>query len=208
MRLHRHLPFIGLTPIVVASAFMLGAQGAKAQTFAVSAAAVNSGVGGASTSVNYTVSHVPEAGLLVMGCAYSGSPSFQEQAKLPVCGIGPPVAISVTAGQTVTGTLGLKPWGAPEPAAQGARQPSTAPVSGLVMAAGLVLGFWIKRKDARLLFMLLVAAAGLVLAASATGCGGNSYAGIYPYTVTATLTPSPAMPLEVQTSTTVNVTVE
>ena len=111
MRSRRLLVLFGTIP-----AFILVICCAHAQSFAIAAVPVAT-ASGATGAIQYTVSGIPFDGDLAVSCQYAGSSSYQAQAKLPVCGVGPPFAISVTTGQTVAGAMGLAPWGAPEPAA-------------------------------------------------------------------------------------------
>src|ERR1039458_4105466 len=92
-------------------------QAALAQSFTITATALNDAFYGGTTEVQYKVSGVPFDGTLVVSCQYAGSPTFQSQNKLPVCGVGPIVGIAVTPGQSATGTISVVPWGTPIPLA-------------------------------------------------------------------------------------------
>ena len=120
--------------------FVLGAAPAAfAQSFAVAATPVNTASAGTG-SIKYTVTGIPADGTVIVGCQYSGSSTYQEQNKLPVCNGGPVVAFPVTTGQTLTGTIGLIPWGAPMPLALH-RAPHNLPrvfVSGFLFAGAPV----------------------------------------------------------------------
>ncbi len=198
-----------LVLVVLLAAF--GPPAAFAQSFTITATPVNSGSSG-TVSVQYTVTGIPAAGTLIVSCQYAGSSTFQEQAKLPICGVGPIVGITVTPGQSITGALSVVPWGTPIPATlhgtPAAR--SRAPASGLMLAAALLLGFTLRRKGRRWLSLLLIAAGGLAIAAGLSACGAHSSglnAGVYPYTVTASDNFSGVTPLGQAVSTTVMVTV-
>jgi hypothetical protein len=210
MQLRWHLPLTGLMAVLIAWMVSFNVQAVAAQNFTVTATPQNSGAGGATSSVNFTVSNMPSAGTLVMGCVYAGASSFQSQAKLPVCGSGPAHAYTVTAGETISGSLTMIPWGTPVPATRAAREQgfNRAPAMGLALAMGVLICLRKRRRGLRSIFPALIAVVGLTLLAGAMACSGNGSAGVYPYTVTATLTPSPVMPLEAQTNTTVQVTVE
>jgi hypothetical protein len=176
------------------SAFILVlgfAPAAFAQSFAVTATPVNSGSSG-TVSVQYAVTGIPDAGTLVVSCQYSGSSTYQEQNRLPICGVGPIAGFPVTAGQSITGGFSIAPWGTPIPAASTSTHATTAslaPASSYILAGALLLGFTFLRNSRRWFYMTLIAAGALSIAAGLSSCGGNSNGsmpGVYPYTVTAT----------------------
>jgi len=193
--------------------FVLGAAlAAFAQSFAVTATPVNSGSSG-TVSVKYSVTGIPAAGTLVVSCQYAGSSTYQEQNRLPICGVGPIAGVPVTTGQSVTGGLSIVPWGTPVPAAStnSHTTASQAPASALVLAGALLLGFTLRCKDSRWFSMMLIAVGTLSIAAGISACGGSSpngsMPGVYPYTVTARVETSPVTPVGISVSTTVMVTV-
>jgi hypothetical protein len=182
---------------------------AAAQSFAISAAPATTDSQGAG-SIKFTVSGIPFSGQLVVACQYAGSVSYQAQARLPVCGIGPIVAFTVTTGQTVNSAMSLVPWGSPIPLAQHSapQKVQRGLASGFLFAGVVLLGFGLRRRR-RLPPWLLVLAA-LAIASGLAACGGSSTvppAGTYPYTMTATLNSTSPAILSAATSTTVNVTV-
>lgn len=193
------------------SVFFLGFNPpiAAAQNFAISAApATTSPLG--TGFIQYTVSGIPFSGSLIISCEYAGAASFQAQAKLPICGIGPIVAFNVTPGQTVTGTMSLVPWGSPIPLAlHHASHGMHRMLASGFLFVGVVL-FGLRLRDRRRwTSLLLVVLGALAIASGFSACGGSSTAapGTYPYTMTATLNSTSPAILTVATSTTTNVTV-
>ena len=191
--------------------FVLGAAPAAfAQSFAVAATPVNTASAGTG-SIKYTVTGIPADGHRYSGLLYSRPSTYQEQNKLPVCNGGSVVAFPVTTGQTLTGTIGLIPWGAPMPLALH-RAPHNLPrvfVSGFLFAGALFLGFALRRSRVGWLSLILIAVSTLPIATGLSACGGNSNGptpGVYPYTITAEFS-YPQNPLSTQTTATVMVTV-
>jgi hypothetical protein len=198
--------------VVLCAVAGLRTQGAQAQAYSISATPVN-GASGATEQVQYTVSNIPIAGTLTVNCQYSGSSTFQEQAKLPVCGVGPLVGFTVSAGQTLSGTIGLTPWGAPLPASfKGRRGKRSAEgAAGWMLAGALLLGLGLRRRTRRWQTLAGMAAAGLLISFGVSACGGSSNGpmpGVYVYTVTANVEPNPMTPLGQGVTTNVNVTVK
>jgi hypothetical protein len=187
----------------------LMAQRAEAQTFKITAVPVNAS-SGATESLQFTVSNIPMAGTMTVNCQYSGSSTFQEQAKLPVCGVGPVFAYTVSEGESISGTIGLAPWGTPVPASLKDRR-GVRGASALALAGVLLLGLGLRRKTKRWLTLVGMAAAGLAFSLGVSACGGNSNGpmpGVYAYTVTAAVESSGVAPLGQQTGTSVNITVK
>lgn len=185
---------------------------ALAQSFVITGIPVAGSSGGTGT-IQWTVSGIPFNGELIVGCQYAGSSTYQAQAQLPVCGAGPIAAgITVTAGQTVKGTISMTPWGTPTPIHLRTRPAPSRyrAITGLALAGVFALGLGIRRRR-RGLFAFLIALSALAAASGSLACGGNSRGpvpGIYPYTVTATdNSTSPAI-LTAATSTSVSVTVQ
>ena len=168
-----------------------GPPAVLAQSFTITAQALNDAFYGGTTEVQYKVAGIPAAGTLVVTCQYAGSSTFQSQNKLPICGIGPIAGIAVTTGQSTTGTISVVPWGTPIPVSLhgSPASRSRAPASGLLLAGVLLLGFTLRRKGRRWFSLILVAAGTLAIAAGLSACGTNSNGptpGVYPYIVTAT----------------------
>ena len=180
---------------------------AAAQTMVIAAPPVTTAPSGEGT-IQYTVSGIPFNGQLIVGCQYAGQESFQSQFRLPVCGAGPVLSMTVTAGQTVTKTISLIPWGSPIPASAHRAHNSVPPVlvSGFLLAGALLLGFGRRRR--RWPSLPLIAIGALVVASSLSACGGSSIppAGTYPYTLVASLAVTPSV-ASITTSATVNVTI-
>lgn len=177
-----------------------GSPAALAQSFTNTAQALNNAFYGGTTEVQYNVTGVPFDGTLVVSCQYSGSPTFQSENKLPVCGIGPIIGIAVKTGQSTTGTISVVPWGTPIPVSLhgSPASRSRAPASGLLLAGAFLLGFTLRRKSRRWFSLILVAAGTLSIAAGLSACGTNSNGptpGVYSYTVTATDESSGVTPL-------------
>lgn len=207
MQVLRLMTFPGIFSILTVAAAAFASTTGAAQSFAVSATPQNTPAGGTG-SIQYTVSNIPADGTLIVTCQYAGASTFQAEAKLPICGVGPIVGVPVTAGQTVSGTITMKPWGTPEPLVQPGREQGAAPASALAVAAALLLGLSLRRRS--WLMLVLVAAGALTMAAGLAACGGSSNGptpGIYPYTVTAGDEPNSVTPLGQAVSTTVYITV-
>jgi hypothetical protein len=189
-----------------------GPPAALAQSFTITAQAFNDAFYGGTTEVQYKVTGIPADGTLVVSCQYAGSPTFQSQNKLPICGVGPIAGIAVTTGQSTAGTISVVPWGTPIPVSlhDTPASRSRAPASGLLLAGALLLGFTLRRKGRHWFSLILVAAGTLAIAAGLSACGTNSNGptpGVYPYTVTATDEFSGPTPLGQAVSTTVMVLV-
>jgi hypothetical protein len=148
---------------------------ASGQTFAITATNVVMPRTGSGTS-QYTVSNVPETGTLTISC--TNAAPIDPSTKVPFCYAGPPHAIPVVAGQTVTGTISFYPYPVPLPA--------TA-----TMAAALMIGVVMRRKRRWLVAVIISAALAGTMALS--GCGGSSNGmtpGTYQFTVSAVNAPA------------------
>jgi hypothetical protein len=135
----------------------------------------------------YTITNIPAAGTVTIGCLYTGVPTT---AKIPECTYPTPL-VSVTAGQTLTGTIDFYPFGASVPMGLHKTQHGSGRLSaaGLAMAGALMLGFGFQRRTQRWLAMVLLAAGALAGLAGISACGGVSNAmtpGTYQYTITGT----------------------
>jgi len=177
-----------------------------APAFAITAANVTMPNSGAGTS-QWTVTGIPLTGTLYVSCLYAGTATM---ARIPTCATPGPVQApkSVTAGQTVTGTIYFYPYGTPMPV--GLRREGHAPAAGLALAGGLLLGFGLRRRAQRWFALTVLALGALVGLAGMTACGGSFNGmtpGTYQYTLTADNEASPVTPLGQGVSTTINVTV-
>ena len=174
-----------------------------AEPYAVTATDVTmpkSGIG----ITDYTVSGIPINGTLTVGCTYSGPTTT---AHIPICTYGPAHAPDpVTAGQTVTGSINFYPYGSAIPAT--AQSTKSAWPAGAVLAAGLLIGFGIRRKMPRwLAAVVLVAGIGGAIAVTGCGGGGNGMTpGTYSYTISAT-NGGELNPLLAEASTKISVTI-
>jgi len=194
-----------LTPIV----FLEEAAPQSPPPFAVTAANVvlASNIGGGSSA--YTVSGIPMTGGLVVTCAYAGPVTT---AKLPVCGMGPIAQIPVTAGQTLTGTVPIVPYGTPVPANDSARATSS-PSLALLLGGACLLGLGLRRTGRSRLSAAVLAAGATAIVLTAGACGGSSgnpfamTPGTYAYTLTASNSSNAVTPLAQSVSTTLTVTV-
>jgi hypothetical protein len=182
---------------------------ARAQTFSISAPAVTTDSAGAGL-IQFTVSGIPFDGTLIIGCQYAGDGTLQAQDRLPVCGAGPVVGFGVTAGQTITKTISLVPWGTPMPLSTRGAPHNTHRMlaSGFLFAGVLFLGLGFPGRRGRQQFFFLLVGA-LAVASSISACGGGSTppGGTYPYTLTATLTSTSPAILTAATTATVKVTI-
>jgi hypothetical protein len=142
-------------------------------------------------SSQFTVSGIPGAGAVTIGCVYSGPVTV---AKIPqLCGpVGAPT-IPVPAGETTfSGTILFVPFGqAPPPGLgklRGAPLPSGhLPATCLALAGALLLGFGFRRRARRWLTMVVFAAGTLVGLAGISGCVKVDIMtpGTYQYTISA-----------------------
>lgn len=196
--------------LFLAAIFALCGVSAMAATpFAITATSFTWSSAGPNAS-QYTVTGIQGDGTIQIGCVYAGT----AMTKFPICGGGPLVQIPVTAGQTLTGLVGFKPWGTPIPASlqRTPHRSSYLPIAGLALAGVFMTGFGLRRGRWHWITMVVLAAGVLAGLAGISACGGvaNPFAmmpGTYPYTITATWESSTPAILGAQTSTTVNVTV-
>jgi hypothetical protein len=206
MRLRRVSVF--LVPVLGLGCGFSGerALAAGAPVFAVTATNVTMPSTGNGSS-QYTVTAIPSTGTLVVTCQYAGATTT---AKIPNCSYGPLVAIPVTAGQTVTGTVYFYPYNSVVPLGQHRTRPGTShvPAGGLALAGALLLGLGFRRRGWRWL-SLCVFAAGALSVAGITACGNSNgmTPGTYPYTISADNEANPMTPLGQGVSTTIYVTV-
>jgi len=163
----------------------------------------------------FTVTGIPGAGTLTIGCQYSGP---ETAAKIPQeCGpVGSPGRPVESGTQTVSGDVEFVPYGeGPIPSlGQLRRAPSPAgrlPVAGMALAGALMLGFGFRRRGRRWPLLAVFAVCALAGAAGMSVCGsGNSNAmtpGTYPYTISAGFTETASSATQTA-STTITLTVQ
>jgi hypothetical protein len=181
MQSRRHAVFAALLLAVVCALSTPAAWAAAPPVLTATNVTMPSSGNGSS---EYTITGIPGAGTVTIGCLYSGTISM---AKIPNCTAPFPI-INVTAGQTVTGTVPFYPFGAAVPVGLH-RTPHGSGglrLAGLSMAGLLLLGFGFRQRVRRWVVLSVLAAGTLVGAVS--GCGGLSNAmtpGTYQYTITA-----------------------
>jgi hypothetical protein len=139
----------------------------------------------------FSVTGIPGTGMLTLGCQYSGPTT---EAKIPEqCGpVGAP-GIPVIAGQTLTGNIEFVPYGqGPIPGlSQRHRVPRPSgklPVTGIVLAGALMVGFGFRRRVRWGLAVAVFAVCASAGLAGLSACGGNISGmtpGTYPYTISA-----------------------
>ena len=179
--------------------------------FAITATDVtmpSSGLG----SSEFTVTGIPGAGNVTIGCAYSGPATV---AKIPqYCGtVGAPT-IPVPSGETTfSGTILFVPYGQVPPPGMGELRgsPLTSghlPAACLAMAGALMLGFSFRRRARRWLAMVVFATVALAGLAGISGCvvGNIMTPGTYQYTISAAFN-NPLNNVITTTTTNINVTV-
>jgi hypothetical protein len=186
--------------------FVFGMTVARAATSGYAISATNVTMPSSrGTSSPYTVTQVQFTGTLVVGCQYTGPTTV---ARIPTC-YAPPVALSVTAGQTSTGAVTLDPWGVPIPV--GARRPGRVPLDGFALAGALLLGLGLRRRRTGPMAMLVLAigslASTMAMEACSTSPGNGMTPGTYAYTISANNESSGVTPLGAATTTTIQVTV-
>jgi len=210
MQCYRKLILSGSLLAVVCA--LSGARALAVTPFAITATDVtmpSSGLG----SSEFTVSGIPGAGTVTIGCAYSGPATV---AKIPqVCGVvGSPTIPVPPSETTFSGTILFVPFGQTPPPGLGKLHGSPLlsghlPAACLAMAGALMLGFSFRRRARRWLAMVVFATVALVGLAGINGCveGNIMTPGTYQYTISAAWTSSSPAILSLQTTTNINVTV-
>jgi hypothetical protein len=183
--------------------------GALASTpFAITSTNVTMPMTGGLGFSYFTVSGIPGDGIMTLSCAYSGPTTV---AKIPICPMTPPVAYTVTAGETLTGQIDFYPYGSAIPASQrgASRRSGYLPASSLALAGALMFGFGLRRRARRWLTLVLLAAGTLAGVGAISGCINPHpmTPGTYQYTITANWSPSSVVPFVSQATTNIEVTV-
>jgi len=157
-------------------------------------------------SSQFTVTGIPGAGTLFISCQYSGPAT---QARIPqACGPVGPGSFPVPANQTTfTGTVYFVPYGNTIPSLgqlHSAPAPfAPLPVSGMVLAGTLTLGFGFRRRTHRWLAQVAVVIGALAVLAGLSACGGSSNRmtpGAYQYTISSSYTPGQTTVAELSTA--------
>jgi hypothetical protein len=210
MQCHRKLILAASLLAVVCR--LSGVRALAVTPYAITATNVTMPTSGLGSS-QYTVTGIPGAGSVTIGCAYSGPVTV---AKIPqFCGtVGAPT-IPVPAGETTfSGTILFVPFGQVPPPGlgklRGAPLPSGhLPAACLALAGALLLGFSFRCRARRWLAMVVFATVTLAGLAGISGCivGNVMTPGTYQYTISAVYAPSPQTPLEALATTNINVTV-
>jgi hypothetical protein len=202
MQGNRFFSFIKL--LLTAGCALSGVSALAATPFAITAANVTMPTAGPTTnssgvtstplgSSQFTVTGIPGAGTLIIGCQYSGPVTT---AKIPQeCGPAGDPGIPVEAGETtLNGIVYFAPYGLITPSLGKLHSaPSPAgglPAAGMALAGALMLGFGFRRWARRWLVLGVFAVCGLAGAAGISGCGANNNAmtpGTYAYTISAQL---------------------
>jgi hypothetical protein len=150
----------------------------------------------------FTITGIPEAGEVVVGCTSAGP--VDPTVKAPFCFAGLPVQIQVQPGQTVAGSVSFLPPGTAIPGVAAA---------GLLLPGAILLGLGLRgqRTLGRVTALALMGLAGVVGLSGLSGCAAGSFngmtPGIYQYTVSAAFTPTAPGPVSILATTTVSVTV-
>jgi hypothetical protein len=204
MQNHRLFVLIGSLLAVVCG--LSGVPALAVTPFAITATNVTMPASGYGVS-QYTVSGIPAAGTLTIGCIYSGPVTV---AKIPTCAYGPLLSLPVPSG-TQMGDVYFYPYGAPLPVNlhRMPRRSGRLPEAALALSGALLLGFGLRRRASRWLTMVLLAAATLVGVCGISGCltGPPMTPGTYQYTISAAWTSSGPAILSEQTTTNIEVTV-
>jgi hypothetical protein len=206
MQSRRLLVLVGW--LLAAGCAFSGAPSLASTPFAITATNVTIPTNGGLGFSYFTITGIPGDGTISMSCAYSGPVTV---AKIPLCPMTPPVAYTVTAGETLTGQIDFYPYGSAIPLSlRGApRRSGHLPAASLAFAGTLMLGFGLRRRARRWLAMLVFAASALAVVGGISGCiaGNPMTPGTYPYTITASWSSTTPAILSSQTSTLINVTV-
>jgi len=197
MRNHLPLFFFGLFLTVICG--FSGVSALAATPFAITATNVTMPSSGNGTS-QYTITGIPAAGTVTISCLFTGTPT---NANIPNCTYNTSfVAIPVTAGQTLTGTVDFYPFG-------------HLPAAALALAGWIVLGFGFRRRARRWLAVAVLALGTLVGVSGINGCGGKGFPmtptptpGTYQYTIIASYQDSANLIGSVILEANVNVTVQ
>jgi hypothetical protein len=183
---------------------VLAPRAVAASSYAITATNVTMPLRGAG-STHYTVTAIPLTGTLLVNCQYAGPVTT---AKIPTCWYGPVIGPTpVTAGQTVTGTYFLYPYGAPVPVNAPRRG---LPWTGMALAGALMLGVGLRRQARGWLTLALFAGMALAGLVGISACGGSANGmtpGTYQYTISADNEANPQTPMGQGVSTTIIVTV-
>jgi hypothetical protein len=183
MQSHRLVVVFGC--ILTLSFEFSGVRGlAATPEFAVAASNVTMPESGNGTT-QYTVTGIPASGTLSVSCQYAGT---NTEARLPTCTYGPILAPRpVTAGETVTGSFSFFPYGSAIPLS--IRRTGGAPLGGLALAGGLLVGLGLRRRGWRRLGLAVVIACSLAGLAGVTACRLGPFNGMtpgtYPYIISA-----------------------
>jgi hypothetical protein len=207
MRLRRWISIPGLAALFTFFPFAFAPRAGASPPYAIAATNVTMSASGSGTT-SYTVTGIPMSGSLIMSCQYSGSQTIK--AKIPVCGGAVADSIPVTAGQTVTGTIGFSAPSKPFPVDWHRTRRNGASAAALSLAGTLLFGFGFQRRFKRNSAALLLTVCAFAILPIVSACGGNGNGmtpGTYPYTITADNEASPNTPLGQGVSTTIDVTV-
>lgn len=125
-------------------------------------------------------------------------------AKVPFCGGGPLIAYTLTANETVSGSMEFYTNAIPVAVSQ-TRRPRLVPGAGLALAGALLFGFGLRRRARGWLMLTLLAVSAMAGFAGVSACNASENGltpGTYLYAMYATDTSTSA-----QVSSTFNVTV-
>jgi hypothetical protein len=185
MQNHRLLVLFG--SLLAVSCGFSGVCARASTPFAITATNVTMPTSGISHST-FTITSIPAAGTITVSCIYAGT---NAEAKVPYCGGGPVLEYQVTAGETLTKSITIYPYGEAVPAASlqaGPHRSGHLPAAGLVLSGALMLGFSFWRRARRWLTLAVLALGTLAGLAGISCCGGNGNGaahGTFPYVVTA-----------------------
>jgi hypothetical protein len=184
--------------------FGLGLSAASTENPNFTISATNTTMTASGASIPFTLTSLNGyTGKLSVSCVPDNPPAG---ARLPYCGGGPIIQLSLTANSSVKSTIGLTAGPVPLSSASRLNLPGHGREAAWAFAAVLLLGFGFRRKRARWLSMILLPVATLAGLMTLEACGGSQTPtltpGTYAYTLTATDVSTNAT-----ASTSVNVTV-
>ncbi|MGA2349380.1 MAG: hypothetical protein ABSF70_03025 [Terracidiphilus sp.] len=182
MLIRRLLVHFGM--VLAVTCGLSGAPAMAVTPFAITATNLTMPSSGNGSS-QYTITGIPAAGTITIGCLYSGPITA---ARIPTCTYGPIDTFPVPTGEQI-GTVLFYPFGAAVPMSlyKAPHRSNPLPATGLALAGALMLGFGFRRSARRWLVLTVFAAISLTVMGGFSGCSidKSMTPGTYQYTITA-----------------------